>query len=45
VRLTGSRQVMGEHAMVASMKVISWTVVALIVALNVALLVITVGAF
>jgi len=45
VRLTSSRQVMGEHAMVASMKVISWTVVALIVALNVALLVITVGAF
>ncbi len=43
VRFTSSRVVMGDHVMVASVKVISWTVVALIVALNVALLVITFG--
>lgn len=43
VRLSSSRGVMGEHAMAVSMQAISWVVVALIVALNVALLVITVG--
>jgi manganese transport protein len=41
VRLSSSRRVMGEHAMAWSMKAISWVVVALIVALNVALLAIT----
>jgi manganese transport protein len=41
VRLTSSRTVMGGHASIASVKAVSWLVVALIVALNVALLVIT----
>ena len=41
VRLSSSRRIMGQYAMTASMKAISWLVVALIVALNIALLVIT----
>ena len=41
VRLTSSRRVMGDYAMAMSLRVIAWLVVALIVALNIALLVIT----
>jgi manganese transport protein len=41
VRFTSSRAVMGDHATKASLQVVPWVVVALIVALNVALLVIT----
>lgn len=41
VLLTSSRRVMGEHTMAASLTATSWLVVALIVALNVALLVVT----
>jgi manganese transport protein len=41
VRLTSSRAVMGEHVSRPPVQVIAWTVVALIVALNVALIVIT----
>ncbi len=41
VRLSSSRRVMGEHTMVASLQAVSWIVVALIVALNIALLSIT----
>lgn len=41
VRLTSSRKVMGGHATAATLKGISWLVVTLIVALNIALLVIT----
>lgn len=40
VRLTGSRVVMGSHVTGAALRVVSWVVVALVVALNVALLVI-----
>jgi manganese transport protein len=41
VRLTSSRKVMGGHVSVKSVQAVSWLVVTLIVALNVALLVIT----
>lgn len=41
VRLTSSRAVMGEHVSRRPVQIIAWTVVALIVALNVALIVIT----
>lgn len=41
VRLTSDKAVMGEHANSTATKVIAWTVVALIVALNAALLVLT----
>ncbi|WP_203654116.1 Nramp family divalent metal transporter [Demequina activiva] len=42
VRLTSSRAVMGEHASGLPVRVIGWVVVALIVALNLALIVITI---
>jgi len=41
VRLTNSRKVMGDHASKATVRAIAWAVVALIVALNLALLAIT----
>ena len=41
VRLTSDRALMGEHANSTLTKVVAWTVVALIVALNAALLVLT----
>lgn len=41
VRLTSDRTLMGEHANSTLTKVVAWTVVALIVALNAALLVLT----
>lgn len=41
VRFVSSREFMGSHAMIPSLKAVSWLVVALIVALNVALLAIT----
>ncbi len=41
VRLSSSRRVMGEHSMTLSIKAISWLVVTLILALNIALLIIT----
>ncbi|MDO9377210.1 MAG: Nramp family divalent metal transporter [Nocardioidaceae bacterium] len=43
VRLTGDRALMGEFANPAAVRVVAWTVVALIVALNVALIVLTVA--
>lgn len=41
IRLTNSRQVMGRYASGVRIKVVAWVVVALIVALNLALIVIT----
>lgn len=42
IRLTNSKQVMGDYASTLRIKVIGWTVVTLIVTLNVALIVITI---
>lgn len=44
VRLNGDRSVMGEHAASPVLRVLSWTAVGLVVALNVALVVLTVLA-
>lgn len=41
VRLTSDRAVMGEHANTLATQVVAWTVVALVVALNAALLLLT----
>lgn len=42
VRLTGNREVMGDHVNNSAMRYVAWFVVALIVALNVALIALTV---